>query len=81
MKYYILDSQEDSSDCLDACYNSYVSSLDNASEEYILTTTAWSLEQTRSTDGKYIVPYLDSLGDSGYRVEQSSSSWFPEEDS
>jgi hypothetical protein len=80
MKYYILDSKEDLFTCLDTCYNAYTSSLNNAPEEYVLTTTSWALEQTRITDGKYIVPYLDALGDSIYTVEESSPSWFPEED-
>ena len=80
MKYYILNSKEGSSACLDACYNAYTSSLNDAPEQYTSTTTSWALEQTRITDGKYIVPYLDVLGDSIYTVEESSPSWFPEED-
>ena len=58
MKYYILDSQEDSSACLDACYNAYISNLNDAPGEYISTTTSWALEQTRITDGKYIIPLI-----------------------
>lgn len=80
MKYYILNSQEGSSACLNACYNAYISNLKDVPEEYISTTTSWALEQTRNTDGKYIVPYLDALGNSIYTVEESSPSWFPEED-
>lgn len=79
MKYYILNSPKESSSCLNECYSAYISSLINPPAEYISTTSAWAVEETRITDGKYIVPYLDALGDSNYTIEESSPEWFAEE--
>ena len=90
MKYYILDTKEDSDKCRQKCLNAVVRV--RGSNPF---TTQWSEEQTRLTDGKYVVPYcqeledeLDAMNDAfegisardayGFLTETSTTEWFPE---
>lgn len=43
---------------------------------YLQSTQSWSAPQQRATDGKYIVPYSELLGDYNQTVETATSSWF-----
>lgn len=74
--HYIFDTQQESDQCRQECYDAYM--LGRTEIDFINNTLAWSEEQTRLTDNKYIVPYCDELGDNGYTIENSTSAWFPE---
>ena len=79
MKFYILNTKEEFDECQIVCFNWFIGYCNSESEiPYTETTFKWCEEQTRPTDGKYIVPYCDRLGDSVYTVEESLSGWFPE---
>lgn len=43
---------------------------------YLQSTQSWSSPQQRATDGKYIVPYSELLGDYSQTVETATDSWF-----
>jgi len=90
MRYYILDTKEESDKCRQKCLDAVVRV--RGANNY---TTQWSEELTRLTDGKYVVPYcqefeneLDSMDDAfesisardayGFKIETPTSSWFPE---
>lgn len=45
-------------------------------EAYIQDTSLWSSSLQRTTDGKYIVPYSELLGDNGQVVENAQENWF-----
>lgn len=77
MKYYVFDTKAEADECRHTCLAVYLA-VHNTSIDYIEQTTSWSEEGlTRLTDGKYIVPYCDNLGDNEYTVEDCSSNWFP----
>lgn len=90
MRYYILDTKEESDKCRQKCLEAVVRV--RGANDY---TTQWSEELTRLTDGKYVVPYckefeneLDSMDDAfegisardayGFKIETPNSDWFPE---
>ena len=76
MRYYILDTKEESDQCLEECL---IACLHNITEQdYKNQTTAWAEEQQRKTDGKYIVPVCPQLGTFGYTIETSTEDWFEE---
>lgn len=73
-RYYVLDTEQESDTCRQQAYDAHISIPANAVYKNI--TTGWSVTQTRNTDGKYIVPYCEHLGDLSYVVEASAPSWF-----
>lgn len=73
-RYYILDSKEESDQCLEACLIAHFQNVQN--DKYKAQTTSWAPEQKRLTDGKYIVPVCPSLGTFGYTIEASKPEWF-----
>lgn len=75
MRYYILDTKEESDQCLHECYIAMMNNVTN--ESYKKQTVAWAFEQQRITDGKYIVPVCPQLGTFGYHIETSTDDWFP----
>ena len=73
--YYILDTQAESDTCRDEAYQAHIAVHNNPA--YVAGTIQWSKEQTRLTDGKYIVPVCeDYANQNSYPVEESSSDWF-----
>lgn len=75
MRYYILDTQAESDQCLQECLTA---SLQNVSDkDYKAQTTEWATEQQRLTDNKYIVPVCPNLGTFGYTIETATEDWFP----
>ena len=75
MRYYILDTQAESDQCLQECLTA---SLQNVSDtDYKAQTTEWATEQQRLTDNKYIVPVCPNLGTFGYTIETATDDWFP----
>ena len=75
MRYYILDTQAESNQCLQECLTA---SLQNVSDkDYKTQTTEWATEQQRLTDNKYIVPVCPNLGTFGYTIETAMDDWFP----
>ena len=75
MRYYILNTKEESDTCRQECYIAYMNSVPDG--DYKEQSTEWSTEQQR-TDNKYIVPVCPNLGTFGYNIETSSEDWFPE---
>ena len=75
MKYYILNTKEESDQCRLECYRAILDQ--NKSERFAMLTTEWSSEQIRITDGKYIVPECPYIDSAKYTVEDSDTSWFP----
>lgn len=75
MRYYILDSQEESDQCLKECLTAFLQNIKN--EHYKQQTTEWAFEQQRLTDSKYIVPVCSYLGTFGYQIETATDDWFP----
>lgn len=73
-QYYIFDTLEQAADCDEQCFAAHMQNETN--EIYKKLTTRWCEIITRQTDGKYIVPYCDHLGDGDYQIEQSDSTWF-----
>lgn len=78
MKYYVLDTKEESDECRKYCLEAFLSN--KSGPAYLNQTTQWSEEQQRLTDEKYIVPVCPQLGTFGYSVENSSEDWFPPEE-
>jgi hypothetical protein len=76
MRYYILNTKEESDQCRRECYTAYMQNI--SAGAYKEQTTQWSEEQQRLTDNKYIVPVCPQLGTFGYLIETSTSEWFPE---
>lgn len=74
MRYYILETKEESDRCRQECYIACMSNVSN--EAYKTQTTDWAIEQQRLTDGKYIVPVCPNLGTFGYTIETSTEDWF-----
>ena len=74
MRYYILDTKQESDQCLQECLTAYLQNINNS--KYKDQTTAWATEQQRLTDGKYIVPVCPNLGTFGYNIETSTDDWF-----
>lgn len=77
MKYYVLNTQEESDQCRLKCYKALLKN--NKSERFAELTKEWSPEQTRATDGKYIVPECSFIDSSEYLLEEPSITWFPEQ--
>ena len=90
MKYYVLDTKEDSDKCRKKCWDAVIRVSGDANPNI-----QWSEELTRLTDGKYVVPYcqefeneLDSMDEAfegvsareiyGFPIETPNSDWFPE---
>lgn len=78
MKYYILNTKEESDQCRLECYRALLEH--NNSERFAELTKEWSLEQTRITDGKYIVPECLYIDSSKYAIEEANINWFPKLD-
>ena len=76
MRYYILDTKQESDQCLEECLTAYLQNV--TCEQYIKQTTKWADEQQRLTDGKYIVPVCPNLGTFGYTIETATEDWFDE---
>jgi hypothetical protein len=74
MKYYILNTKEESNECRLGCYRAFLEQ--NESERVAELTKEWSSEQTRITDGKYIVPECPYLKNSNYVIEECKREWF-----
>ena len=74
MRYYILNTKEESDTCRQECYIAYMNSVPDG--DYKEQTTEWSTEQQR-TDNKYIVPVCPNLGTFGYTIETATDDWFP----
>jgi hypothetical protein len=74
MKYYILNTKEESDKCRLECYKGLLNQ--NKSERFAELTKEWSPEQIRITDGKYIVPECPYLESSEYILEESKKEWF-----
>jgi len=77
MKYYVLDTKEESDECRKYCLEAFLSN--KSGSDYLNQTTQWSEEQQRLTDGKYIVPVCPQLGTFGYHIETATDDWFTEE--
>lgn len=75
MKYYVLNTKEESDQCRLKCYRALLKH--NTSERFAELTTEWSPEQTRITDGKYVVPMCSYIEPSAYVTEEPQMSWFP----
>lgn len=76
MRYYILNTQAESNQCLQECYDAFMHNVKN--DAYRKITKRWAQEQQRITDGKYIVPVCPQLGTFGYTIETATDDWFPE---
>ena len=74
MRYYILDTKEESDQCRAECLIAYMNNIPNG--DYKSQTTGWSTEQQRITDDKYIVPVCPYLGTFGYAIETATDDWF-----
>lgn len=74
MKYYILNTKEESDQCRLECYKALLEL--NKSERFAELTKEWSSEQIRATDGKYIVPECLYIDSSNYVLEEPNSNWF-----
>ena len=74
MRYYILDTKEESDQCLKECLIAYLHNVQD--EKYRSQTTSWAIEQQRLTDNKYIVPVCPQLGTFGYHIETATDDWF-----
>lgn len=72
--YYVLDTEQESDDCREQAYQAHIN--ETTGDDYKVVTTGWSETMTRATDGKYIVPYCECLGDSNFVVEPSEPEWF-----
>jgi hypothetical protein len=78
MKYYVLNSKEESDQCRLDCYRA---SLEyNNSERFAELTKEWSPEKIRITDGKYVVPECPYINSSKYIMEKFDKNWFPEQE-
>lgn len=75
MRYYILETKEESDRCRQECYISCMNNVSN--KDYKSQTTEWATEQQRITDNKYIVPVCPNLGTFGYAIETAQDDWFP----
>jgi len=74
MKYYILNTKEESDQCRLECYRAFLEQ--NKSERLAELTKEWSAEQVRVTDGKYIVPECPYLENNEYTLEEPEKEWF-----
>jgi len=75
MKYYILNTKEESDECRLECYRALLKN--NKSERFAELTKEWSSEQIRITDEKYIVPECPYIDSTNYITETSQMDWFP----
>jgi hypothetical protein len=78
MKYYILNTKEESDQCRLECYKALLEQ--NKNERFAELTKEWSPEQVRITDGKYIVPECLYIDSSSYITEESNRNWFPQQE-
>ena len=78
MKYYILNTKEESDECRKECYIALLEH--NKSERFAELTKEWSPEQMRITDGKYIVPECPYIDSSRYNMEEAEQNWFPKQE-
>ena len=78
MKYYILDTKEESDQCRLECYVALLHH--NKSERFAELTKEWSPEHIRITDGKYVVPECPYIDSSKYITEEAQINWFPEQE-
>jgi hypothetical protein len=78
MRYYILNTKQESDKCRLECYRSLLEN--NKSERFAELTKEWSPEQKRITDGKFIVPECSLIDSSKYILEESDVNWFPEQE-
>lgn len=76
MRFYILETLEESDKCRDECYREDM--VDKQDQSYVDGTPRWSYTRQRLNDGKYIVPVCAKLIDYNYTVEEDDSSWYPE---
>lgn len=77
MKYYIVDTIEQSEQCRKECLIAYMNNVPDG--EYKDHSIEWSPNLQRLTDGKYIIPVCPNLGTFGYNIEESSDDWFDTE--
>jgi hypothetical protein len=78
MLYAIFGTRKDWIEYEAAAYKAWMT---NRAEKtaYAKNTTAWSAEQQRRTDGKWIAPVCPAISDhSKYTIEESRSDWFLE---
>lgn len=75
MRYYILNTKEESDECIKACTEAYLSNEPKL--EYKKQTAVWAQQLQRLTDGKYIIPVCPQLGGFGYQIETFEENWFP----
>ena len=79
-QYYIINAQAESTACLDAVYSAHMSSH-TSPPDYVAETVRWDVEQTRLTDGKYIVRVCEHYTNiNNYPIEESQDDWFPSEE-
>lgn len=78
MKYYILNTKEESDQCRLECYRALLEN--NKSERFAELTKEWSSEKIRITDGKYVVPECPLIDSSKYILEEANINWFPKQD-
>ena len=67
MRYYILDTKQQSDQCRKEWLIAYMNNLSD--DDYKSQTDEWSSEKQRLTDNKYIVPVCPNLGTFGYTIE------------
>lgn len=76
MKYYILNTKEESDQCRLECYRALLEN--NKSERFAETTKEWCPERIRVTDGKYVVPECPYIDSSKYTMEELELNWLPQ---
>lgn len=75
--YYVLDTEQQSDTCREQAFQAHISESNDVN--YNNVTAGWSETMQRATDGKYIVPYCEHLGDLSYVVEPCEPEWFAHE--
>ena len=78
MKYYVLNTKEESDECRLICYRALITN--NKSERFAELTKEWSSERIRITDGKYVVPECPYIDSSSYIMELANPNWFPQQE-
>ena len=77
MDHYILQTEADRDTCNAEVFAAHMA--DHAGDQaYIDTTTKWSNDRQRETDGAWIVPVCEHYGNPhGYIIETRQENWNP----